>query len=614
MVLASGLLANGTAQAQQAASEVGQWGPVMNWPIVAVHAALLPNGRVFFFPYGDDPRLYDPVTGNITNLPRAGFNIFCTAHSYLPDGRLLFTGGHVQNGWGLPDTSIYDPFRNSWTRQPVMNNGRWYPTNVTLSNGEVLVVSGSYDVNYSNNRLPQVWTGRGWRNLTGAQLSLDLYPSLHLAPNGKVFLAGPGQTTRYLDTNGTGVWSTVAQRNFPYRGYGMSVMYEPGKVLFVGGGDPPTETAEVIDLNAATPRWRTVGPMAGKRRQIHATLLADGSVLVTGGTEGAGFNNKSTPVYRAEIWNPATEQFRVVAPMSRPRWYHSTALLLLDGRVLVAGGDDHPTAQIYSPPYLFRGARPVISSAPQRIVYGRSFTVGTPNASSIQRALIIRLGSVTHSVNMDQRLNRLNFVRGNNSLTLTAPMNANVCPPGYYMLFLINHNGVPSVASVIQVGGETETPIPALRYKINFQPTNAQVPAGYLPDDGSPFGNRGNNLTYGWNIDNRAHTRDRNAANSPDQRYDTLNHMQKNGSDARWELAVPNGRYTVRIVVGDPNHWDSVYKTNVENVLAINATPTSNQRWFENTVTVGVFDGRLTISNANGAKNNKICFIEIERR
>jgi hypothetical protein len=147
---------------------------------------------------------------------------------------------------------------------------------------------------------------------------------------------------------------------------------------------------------------------------------------------------------------------------------------------------------------------------------------------------------------------------------------------------------------------------------VNFQPAGASVPSGYLTDTGAAFGNRGNGRSYGWNGNNASTTRDRNASNSPDQRYDTLAHLQKPElPNALWEIAVANGSYRVHVVSGDPSHTDSVFRTNVEGVLAVNGTPTTGQRWFEGWVDVVVSDGRLTIANAVGALNNKVNFIDI---
>jgi hypothetical protein len=437
-----------------APEDVGQWTAPTNWPRVAVHAVLLPTGKVLFWDYNDNPTLWDPTSGQITNAAHVGYNIFCTGHNLLADGRVLVAGGHVVNGQGLNDASIYDPFNNTWQRLPDMNNGRWYPTNTTLANGDTLVVSGSFDPSFTVNQLPQVWAqgASSWRNLTGAQRTLPLYPHMYLAPNGNVFLAGESVTTRYLNTSGSGAWATVGNRVFASnRNYGSSVMYDDGKILVMGGNDPPTATAEVINLNAPAPSWRLVDSLDTQRRQINATILADGQVLVTGGTSGAGFNNTATAVYTAELWNPVTEQFTPMASMQRPRWYHSTAMLLPDGRVLSSGGDDNPTTEIYSPPYLFRGPRPTITSAPGAVGYGQSFSIDTPDAASIANVHLIRLGSVTHSFNFDQRINRLGFTQTANGLQLTAPSNPNLTPPGYYMLFVVNGQGVPSVAKMVKV-------------------------------------------------------------------------------------------------------------------------------------------------------------------
>lgn len=146
--------------------------------------------------------------------------------------------------------------------------------------------------------------------------------------------------------------------------------------------------------------------------------------------------------------------------------------------------------------------------------------------------------------------------------------------------------------------------------KFNFQPTLSPVPPGYTRDNGAVYGMR-NGTAYGWNADNSANTRDRNAANSPDQRYDTLIHMQRDGDSFTWELAVPNGVYHVRLVAGDPGFFDSVYRINVEGVMAIDGTPDPGTLWFDGAVDVTVNDGRLTISNAPGSVNNKLCFVEI---
>ena len=357
---------------------------------------------------------------------------------------------------GLSRASIYNPFTNAWSNLPNMNAGRWYPTTTVLANGDVLVVSGTLTATIGQNTLPQVFqvaTGT-WRNLTSAQLAQDNYAMMLLAPNGRVFDAGPTATTRYLDTSGTGAWSVVANRVGGVRDYGSAVMYAPGKVLVMGGDSPPKNTAEVIDLNAASPSWRAVGSMQFGRRHLNATLLPDGKVLVTGGTAAPGFNDPSGHVDAAELWDPATENWTTLASSSGiPRVYHSTALLLPDGRVLSTGGNGFPDTEIYSPPYLFKGARPTITSAPPSVAYGQSFFVGTPDAATISKITMLRLSSVTHAFNQSQYINELSFSQTTGGLDVTAPPNGNVAPPGYYLLFILNGSGVPSVAKFVQLGG-----------------------------------------------------------------------------------------------------------------------------------------------------------------
>jgi hypothetical protein len=207
--------------------------------------------------------------------------------------------------------------------------------------------------------------------------------------------------------------------------------------------------------------------MAFARRQMNATILADGSVLVTGGTSGSGFNNQAGAVRFAELWNPVTESWTTMAPESHVRTYHSAALLLPSGRVLSSGGGEGGgiplansefSAQTFSPPYFYNSngslaARPSITSAPSRLSYGQSFTVQTPNASSVTRGTLIRHSSVTHAFNASQLISHLTFTAaGPSSVTAVAPTNGSLAPPGPYMLFLINGSGVPSVAKIVMVG------------------------------------------------------------------------------------------------------------------------------------------------------------------
>ena len=464
-------LTPGGAEATLPPSVGGQWQNGPNLPFFPPHLHLLPDGRVMMWPgdggvSGDDPHVWNPVSGTLTTLGKAGFDIFCTGHTFLPDGRLFVAGGHTSISVGLPDATIYNRANNTWARQPRMNLGRWYPTVTLLPNGDVLVVSGSVDTSTGSNPLPQVWqsaTGT-WRSLTSAELALPLYPYMFLAPNGAVFNAGPAVTTRYLNTDGTGAWSVVGDRTYGAgRSYGSAVMYEPGKVLIVGGGDPPTNTAEVIDLNAASPKWRAVSPMSTARRQMNATVLPDGKVLVTGGTRGAGFNNADpgNPVLAAELWNPATESWTVMESDTLPRLYHAAAMLLPDGRVLMTGGNGNTQSTIFSPPYLFTGSpRPTITSAPATVAKGQSFLVGTPD-TGINMVAWVGLPSVTHTNNMSGAIFRSTAItQASGGINIVAPNNISV-PAGHYMLFVLR-NGVPSVARIVQLGTGTALPAPTL--------------------------------------------------------------------------------------------------------------------------------------------------------
>ncbi|WP_437815317.1 CBM96 family carbohydrate-binding protein [Sorangium sp. So ce1078] len=447
----------------------GTWSEPFFSAAEGVHVHVLPNGKLLMFPHGEHAgmqvNVWDPVTNALTPAPNTRTNVGCSGHAFLPDGRLLVSGGeppdHIGAGIGLLDANIFDYRDNSWTAAPNMNNPRWYPNNTALANGEMLVLTGDMTVD-EGNPIPQVWrTTGGWRTLSTASRVLPSYSFTHLAPDGRVVVTGPERHTVLLNTAGTGAWSsTIASYNFTqFRSYASSVLYDNGRVLVVGGGNPPTATAEVLDLNAATPRWRNVGAMSVARRHHNATLLPDGQVLVTGGTSASGFNNPAGAVLPAEIWNPVTETWTVVASMRIPRLYHSTAVLLPDARVVtMAGkgsgddaGEERREVEFYSPDYLARGPRPTISSAPASVGYGATFFVGTPDASSISRVTWIRLPSVTHAFDQNQRINTLTFATAPGGLNVTTPSNRNLCPPGHYMLFILNNLGVPAVARIVQI-------------------------------------------------------------------------------------------------------------------------------------------------------------------
>jgi galactose oxidase-like protein/Kelch motif protein len=453
------------------ASNVGQWSAPIAWPIVAVHANLLPTGEILAW---DDQvsthvaRLWNPTSGVFTSAPATVTNIFCAGHCRLADGRVFVAGGHNGPHHGLPDANIFDPGTRTWTSVAPMASGRWYPTNTLLPDGRVLVTSGEIDCNGCVVPIPEIYdpqTGT-WTQLTAASQSFPYYPHMYVLPDGRLLAAATAEdaiVSRVLNL-ATQTWSVVDPN--PVDG-GSSAMYAPGKIVKSGTSfDPDTPTVPsatntyVLDMNAPVPAWRETQPMVFPRTYHNMTLLPDGTVLVTGGgttTNAIGVDNAVLP---AELWSPATETWTTMASMQNPRLYHSNALLMPDGRVLVLGGgrftgNDDPTdqlsSQFYSPPYLFKGARPTIASAPATTTYGATIAVQTPDAASIAKVSFIKLGSATHGFNADQRILDLPFSVAGGTLNVQAPANANLATPGYYMLFILNASGVPSVAAILQI-------------------------------------------------------------------------------------------------------------------------------------------------------------------
>jgi hypothetical protein len=409
--------------------------------------------------------------------------LFCAGHALMADGRLMVSGGHKADDRGLDVTNIFDPASQSWQPGlPKMAKGRWYPTVTTLADGRVVTVAGR-DTASDEVLIPEFWENERWVQLTGASLRLPYYPRQFVAPNGKLFYAGERVKARWLDVDavtsaGRGRWTTSAGLThlWPYnRDYGSAVMYETGKVMVVGGGgntgwstaDPkssvPTATAELMDLNVTGPHWVNTDPMRFARRHMNATILPDGQVLATGGTSAGGFNTLSGAVHAAEVWSPRTGHWTQLASNQIDRAYHSVSLLMPDGTVLhgASGDANNPATgqpfpaqrnhEIFRPPYLFKGARPTITSAPSSVGYGATFDVLTPNAAQITDARWIRLGSVTHAFDANQRANTLTLRRLAGKVRLTAPSTSRRAPPGHYLVFLLNRNGVPSTGWIIRV-------------------------------------------------------------------------------------------------------------------------------------------------------------------
>ncbi|HJQ99691.1 MAG TPA: Ig-like domain-containing protein, partial [Candidatus Polarisedimenticolaceae bacterium] len=464
-------------------STTGQWAGPYSWPLVSVHSVLLPTGKVLLW---DDHtssagvQIWDPSSGNLTSAPYDAANLFCSGHVSLTNGKILVAGGHSAAYVGIKDTTLFNPATEQWSGGADMSQARWYPTVIGLPDGKALVVSGASNCptcaqpNGSHAGIaliPEIYdtqTGT-WSQLSGAMLSLPLYPHLFVVPDGRVVATGSQEdpfATRALNLQ-TQTWSTVDNN---VRQGGSSVMYRPGKILKTGTGRNPdynaanaAATAYVLDMTAVTPLWRQVASMAFPRTQHNLTVLPDGNVFVVGGATNSDVFNTAAAVKTAELWNPDTETFTSLATMSEPRLYHSTSLLLPDGRVLVAGGGrfgpDFPSAEVFSPPYLFKGPRPLITSAPAVIQYGDVFDVTTPDAASVTKVTLVGIGSVTHAFDAHQRYMELPFTADAGELSISTPANGNLAPPGYYMLFLVNGTGVPSVGSIVRVPGPWEDAI-----------------------------------------------------------------------------------------------------------------------------------------------------------
>lgn len=434
----------------------GQWSAPFDWPIVAIHSIMLPSGKVLTIGRTGNPQVWDPASGNFSSMPSPAW-LFCAGHALLADGRVLVAGGHIRDGFGLPNTTIFSDAAG-WSSSVEMVRGRWYPTVTITGSGEALITAGT-DQDSMDVTIPEVWSNGALRQLPGAELQLPWYPRVFQAPDGRLYIAGGAQSTFFMTTTGSGSVTPGPRRVFGGRNYGSAVMYDDGKILYVGGGftSDLQQSAETIDLNQASPRWQATSPLAFGRRHLNVTVLPTGEVLATGGVQGADFDDVSKPVHAAELWNPTTGQWTTLASNAITRGYHGTSLLLPDGRILNAGSGegagapDEFNAELFSPPYLFRGARPTITNAPAEIGYGSQFRIETPDAAAITKVSFIRLGAATHAFDQNQRFLPLTFTADPTGLTVTAPSSSNRAPPGHYMVFILNGADVPSVAKIVRI-------------------------------------------------------------------------------------------------------------------------------------------------------------------
>lgn len=419
--------------------------------------------------------VWDPATGGHSLLPNTtGTDIFCNAQLVLPDsGKVLLAGGDIR-GQGLPngfggilinrgvrDVNLFDArdLTLSASGTP-MTYARWYASLTTLSDGRVLTLGGT-DGSGGAVLTPEIFNGigAGWTPLSGARYAgYKFYPRSFLAPNGKVVIASDTRLFS-LDPNGVGSIQAVGTLPNEIRWDLPTAMFARGKVLTQNLDG----TASVIDMNGLTPSVRNVESGGTNRHWATMTVLPDGQVLNTGGG-AAPINTGRDLALNAAIWNPATERWTSGASAVKGREYHSIALLLPDATVLVAGGGapgpvNQFNAEIYSPPYLFakdgsgsRLSRPVLLGATPEVTMGSTpVRMGVVSRTPIQRVTLVRTGSVTHSINFDQRFLEVPFTQSGATLDITIDESSNVLPPGHYMLFAFDADGVPSIAKIVKI-------------------------------------------------------------------------------------------------------------------------------------------------------------------
>ncbi|HEV8689861.1 MAG TPA: galactose oxidase-like domain-containing protein, partial [Ideonella sp.] len=459
------------------AAQKGVFSPVYNWPLIAIHAALLPDGRVMTYGSNGDGQqtgffIYDvwdstqqPNAGHLTLPNTTQTDLFCSSQVLVPlngNGavpQLVISNGDNWVGNSTTNTgnnrsSIFDPATNTLARGPDLNRARWYGSSTVLLNGEVYIQGG-----WDGTDRPEIRGADGTYRLLAIDTSgLDFYyPRNFVAPDGRVFGFDTFGHQYYVDpVNGS--LSVVGQTGDAVIGPdSTAAMFRPGRILQLGGF---ANKSVVIDINGPTPVQSGLTTMSSQRRLATATVLPDGQVLVTGGSPV--WNDLANAALTAETWNPQTGQWSAMATAALPRLYHSTALLLADATVLVAGGGapgplTNLNAEVYYPPYLFtadglEAPRPVILGTPDYLQVGKTIAIDTAPGSTIGRVTLVKTGSVTHGWNMDQRFLELPFRTEGDRVYAQAPTHAGEVPPGYYLLFVFDANGVPSKGKILNLG------------------------------------------------------------------------------------------------------------------------------------------------------------------
>ena len=452
---------------------VGTWDSPVELTVDGVHGTVLPSGKVLYVPHQVNPEgttrsvVFDPDNPGAAKVLTVPATYFCGGHAQLGDGRAMCVGGETLDDAAIDKAGYFDYLTETWTEVADMNRVRWYPSVIELGDGTIWSFGGQSvpaDPDQPDNTIEfydpetDVWTMAGGQDIPAQYL--EAYNRLHLMPDGKIFQSGHLPET-YLYDPVARTWTLVASTRLGRpRGNGSSVRLQDGRILIVGGEDKVDyfSSAEVIDLTQPSPQWQTVASMTSVRAFIDAIVLPDGRVLVVGGDEGSGSRSKIP-----ELYDPATNSWTDMAPFDIERGYHSTTLLLPDARVIVSGGEgnggpgmfgESAEYEIWNPYYLFKSARPVIVSLPASAEYGQQLTMSYTSAVGVSHAVIHRSGSQTHSFAYNQISVPVSFDSTTAStLTFSLPGNANLLPPGFYMVFLMNEDGVPSVARYLRIGG-----------------------------------------------------------------------------------------------------------------------------------------------------------------
>lgn len=480
----------------------GRWSEPIGLPIVPVTAILLPNDKVLTLSgVAADGFTLDTTNGGKTQVSildvgsgvhagrrevaDTGHEMFCTGLSVLTDGRVVITGGS-----GASNTTVYDPRTDTFSTGPQMAIPRGYHTSVTLSDGRLFAVGGSWSGGPSD-KDGEVMdaAGTSWRRLDGVAVDAILTPDwdashrdnlpwLFPMSGGSVFHAGPSTRMNWFGTSGDGTTVPAGDRaDAPVMMGGNAVMYDAGKILTLGGAPnyqehydgsarPATPRAYTIDITAGfgqPVQVRRVGDMAAPRTFANSVVLPDGSIVVTGGMQRAELFLDTGAVRAAELWNPETGLFTELATEPIPRTYHSFSLLLADGRVMAGGGGlcwtcqtNHPDVEIFTPPYLLRPdgtlrPRPSITGGvPGEVSAGATLTVTTD--APVASFALVRVGTSTHSINSDQRRVALESVpAGDNAYKVAIPADRGTTVPGPWLLFALDQHGTPSVGRWVRI-------------------------------------------------------------------------------------------------------------------------------------------------------------------